>query len=59
MPITLEELKERVIATLDEELICEMLSISTSDLVEAFEDRILKNFDKIAEEFEQDEDEIK
>ena len=59
MPITLEELKERVIATLDEELICEMLSISTSDLVDAFEDRILKNFDKIAEEFEQDEDEIK
>jgi hypothetical protein len=58
MPITLEELKEQVIATLDEELICEMLSISTSDLVDAFEDRILKNFDKIAEEFE-DEDEIK
>tara|TARA_B110000259_G_scaffold165316_1_gene192073 strand:- start:209 stop:385 length:177 start_codon:yes stop_codon:yes gene_type:complete len=58
MPITLEELKEQVIAMLDEELICEMLSISTSDLVDAFEDRILKNFDKIAEEFE-DEDEIK
>ncbi len=55
MPITLEELKERVIATLDEESICEMLSISTSDLVDAFEDRILKNFDKIAEEFEQDD----
>ena len=55
MPITLEELKERVIATLDEELICEMLSFSTSDLVDAFEDRILKNFDKIAEEFEQDD----
>ena len=55
MSITLEELKEQVIATLDEELICEMLSISTSDLVDAFEDRILKNFDKIAEEFEQDD----
>tara|TARA_B110000261_G_scaffold80688_1_gene92750 strand:- start:272 stop:448 length:177 start_codon:yes stop_codon:yes gene_type:complete len=55
MPITLEELKEQVIAMLDEELICEMLSISTSDLVDAFEDRILKNFDKIAEEFEQDD----
>ena len=55
MSLTLEELKERVIATLDEELICEMLSISTSDLVDAFEDRILKNFDKIAEEFEQDD----
>ena len=55
MPITLEELKEQVIATLDEELICEMLSISTLDLVDAFEDRILKNFDKIAEEFEQDD----
>ena len=41
MPITLEELKEQVIATLDEELICEMLSISTSDLVDAFEDRMV------------------
>tara|TARA_R110000765_G_scaffold143522_1_gene245175 strand:+ start:213 stop:389 length:177 start_codon:yes stop_codon:yes gene_type:complete len=55
MSLTLEELKEQVIATLDEELICELLSISTSDLVDAFEDRILKNFDKIAEEFEQDD----
>jgi len=55
MPLTLEELKEQVIATLDEELICEMLSISTSDLVDAFEDRIIKNFDKLAEEFEQDD----
>lgn len=55
MPLTLEELKEQVIATLDEELICEMLSINTSDLVDAFEDRILKNFDKLAEEFEQDD----
>jgi|TARA_R100001244_G_scaffold130230_1_gene102193 hypothetical protein len=55
MPLTLEELKEQVIATLDEELICEMLSINTSDLVDAFEDRIIKNFDKLAEEFEQDD----
>ena len=55
MPLTLEELKEQVIATLDEELICEMLSINTSDRVDAFEDRIIKNFDKLAEEFEQDD----
>jgi len=55
MPLTLEELKEQVIAMLDEELICEMLSINTSDLVDAFEDRIIKNFDKLAEEFEQDD----
>ena len=55
MPLTLEELKEQVIATLDEELICEMLSINTSDLVDAFEDRIIKNFDKLAEELEQDD----
>ena len=58
MSLTLDELKEQMVATLDEELVCELLSITTADLVDAFERRIIRNFDKIAEDFE-DEDEIK
>ena len=58
MSLTLDELKEQMVDTLDEELVCELLSITTADLVDAFERRIIRNFDKIAEDFE-DEDEIK
>ena len=52
MAMTLEELKERLVLHLDEELICELLSITTYDLVEAFERRIIRDFDRIVEDFE-------
>jgi len=52
MAMTLEELKEKMVLHLDEELLCEMLSITPDDLVEAFERRIIRNFDRIAEDFE-------
>jgi|TARA_R110000796_G_scaffold151376_2_gene267887 hypothetical protein len=50
--LTLEELKEKMLLFLDEDLICELLEISTTDLIEAFEGRIIRNFDRIAEDFE-------
>ncbi len=52
MAMTLEELKEKLVLHLDEELTCELLSITTYDLVEAFERRIIRNFDRIAEDFD-------
>ena len=52
MSFTLEELKEKIVLHLDEDLICELLSITTTDLIDAFEDRLIKNFDRIAEDFE-------
>jgi hypothetical protein len=52
MAMTLEELKEKLVLHLDEELTCELLSITTYDLVEAFERRIIRDFDRIAEDFE-------
>jgi hypothetical protein len=52
MSLTLEELKEKIVLHLDEDLICELLSITTTDLIDAFEDRLIKNFDRIAEDFE-------
>jgi|TARA_B110000908_G_scaffold6759_1_gene8482 hypothetical protein len=50
--LTLEELKERLLKYLDQDLICELLDVSTHDLIEAFEGRIIRNFDRIAEDFE-------
>jgi hypothetical protein len=52
MAMTLDELKEKMVLYLDEELLCELLSITPTDLVEAFEGRIIRNFDRIAEDFE-------
>ena len=52
MAMSLGELKEKMVLQLDEELLCELLSITPQDLVEAFERRIIRNFDTIAEDFE-------
>lgn len=42
--LVLEELKERIIAQgYDECLICEILEISTEELLDAFEDKLLEN----------------
>jgi len=52
MALTLEELKEKIVMFCDEEMICELLNITTTDLVESFEHRLIRNFDRIAEDFE-------
>ena len=44
--ITLDELKERL-ASLDEVTLMEILDIHSDELVEAFEDRIEENIDKL------------
>lgn len=46
MEMTLEELKERL-AALDEVTLMEVLGIYSDELVEAFEDRIEENQDKL------------
>jgi hypothetical protein len=43
MELTLEELKEKIIQQWPEESFLEDLGLTTEDLVEAFEDRILAN----------------
>lgn len=52
MALTLEELKEKIIMFCDEEMICELLNITTPELLECFQDRIMINFDRIAEDFD-------
>lgn len=46
MEVTLEELKERL-AGLDEVTLMELLDIHSDELVEAFEDKIEENIDKL------------
>jgi hypothetical protein len=52
--LTLEELKSRLADNYDEITILEVLHISSEDLVERFEDRVEKYFDRLADEFEDD-----
>lgn len=49
MSLTLEEVKERL-AMLDEITLMELLDIHSDELVEAFEDKIEENIDKLAKE---------
>lgn len=55
MSLTLEELKEKIIVNADELLVLELLNISTRDLLEAFERRLIRDFDEIAEDFKDEE----
>lgn len=55
MSLTLDELKEKIIINVDELLVLELLDISTKDLLEAFEHRLIRNFDEIAEDFRDEE----
>jgi len=51
--LTLEELKERINAEgFDECLICDVLEINTSELLDAFEDKLIENREK----FDDDDD---
>tara|TARA_R110000764_G_scaffold152463_1_gene240257 strand:+ start:246 stop:434 length:189 start_codon:yes stop_codon:yes gene_type:complete len=56
MSLTLEELKEKIMVNADELLVLELLNISTRDLLEAFERRLIRDFDEIAKDFKEDED---
>ncbi len=48
--LTLEELKERIIAQVDPDTLIELLGITMEDLVEALSDHIEGNYVKIARE---------
>ena len=54
MSLTLVELKERL-KKLDETILCEVLNISSEELVERFEDVIEENFEELESDLE-DED---
>lgn len=52
MTLTLEEIKERLIKEYDPDDITEALELSTEDLLDAFEEKLLENMDKFGEELD-------
>ena len=58
MSLTLEEMKERLTKTYDPDDLLEVVQITTEDILNRFEDRLIRNFDMFYEEFEEEEDAI-
>lgn len=54
MSLTLEELKERVLSQYDPDSVVDALELSTDDLVNAFEDKLLENQYKFEEFSDED-----
>jgi hypothetical protein len=52
MPLTLEELKEKLAEQIDEITLLDMLGITSYDLVERFEDVIEDKFEKLEREID-------
>ena len=52
MPLTLEELKEKLAEQIDEITLLDMLGITSHDLVERFEDVIEDKFEKLEREID-------
>lgn len=48
--LTLEELKDRLVAQFDPEDLIELLNIGIREMVEAFEDKIEQYYDKLMDE---------
>jgi Mg/Co/Ni transporter MgtE len=53
--LTVEELKERIIAQMDPDTLIEVLGISVEDLVEALSDHIEENYERLIHELPEDE----
>jgi len=56
MSLTLEEMKERLTKMYDPDDLLEVFQITTEDILNRFEDRLIRNFDMFHEEFEEEED---
>jgi hypothetical protein len=52
MSLTLEEIAERLAARMDPEELCDLLQISSEELVARFDDKIANDYDKLCEEVE-------
>lgn len=55
MNLTLDELKEKLSAYYDEVSILELLHIRSDELLDRFEDRVELYYDRLIEEFEEED----
>ena len=57
MSLTLEEVKERLLKTFDPDDILEALQITSEQLLERFEDKLINRLDVFEQELEEEENE--
>jgi hypothetical protein len=55
MSLTLEEIKDRLLRLYDPDDLLEALHISSEELLDRFEDKLLKRLDEFQEELEEEE----
>ena len=54
MSLTLEEIKERLLRLYDPDDLLEALQISSEEMLDRFEDKLLRKLDEFQEELEED-----
>lgn len=57
MSLTLEEIKERLLKTYDPDDLLEALEITSEELLDRFEDKLINRLDIFEEELEEENDE--
>ena len=57
MSLTLEEIKERLLKTFDPDDLLEALQITSEQLLDRFEDRLINRLDVFEEELEEEKNE--
>jgi hypothetical protein len=57
MSLTLEEIKERLLKTFDPDDLLEALQITSEEMLDRFEDKLINRLDVFEEELEEEENE--
>jgi len=57
MSLTLEEIKERLLKTLDPDDLLEALQITSEEILDRFEDKLINRLDVFEDELEDEENE--
>jgi hypothetical protein len=57
MSLTLEEIKERLLKTMDPDDLLEVLQITSEDMLDRFEDRLINRLEVFEVELEEEENE--
>jgi hypothetical protein len=57
MSLTLEEVKERLLKTFDPDDLLEALQITSEEMLDRFEDKLINKLDVFEEELEEEENE--
>jgi hypothetical protein len=57
MSLTLEEVKERLLKTFDPDDLLEALQITSEEILDRFEDKLINRLDVFEEELEEEENE--